>query len=124
MTKDTNSPEESLQNLDELAAELDKIESEESEAGGDVDAQTEVQNLVWSLLDEQITETDQQRLEELISGDREAMRIYLQCVQMHADLQFHYANERAQAAPSTAPPIVLPIQTFGDMSNLPTTGLP
>jgi ribosomal protein L1 len=51
----------------------------------------DVQELVWAMLDEQISEDDFRRLDELLRHDEEARRLYLQCVQMHVDLMNYYA---------------------------------
>jgi hypothetical protein len=48
----------------------------------------EVQELVWALVDDQATEEQVQRLEELLLENQEARRIYITCMQMHADLHF------------------------------------
>jgi hypothetical protein len=52
------------------------------------DLLTEVQELAWALVDEQATEKEVRRLERLLLDDEEARRIYIMCMQMHADLHF------------------------------------
>lgn len=49
---------------------------------------SEVQELVWSLIDDQATEMQVHRLEELLLEDEEARKTYVMCMQMHADLHF------------------------------------
>jgi len=48
------------------------------------------ENLIWSLLDDQIAKEDVQRLEELIKENEEVRLRYVQCAQIHADLYAHY----------------------------------
>jgi hypothetical protein len=48
----------------------------------------EVQELVWALVDECATDTQVRRLEELLLENEQARRIYVMCMQMHADLHF------------------------------------
>ena len=56
------------------------------------------EQLVWALLDEQITDEEFRRLEQLIVSDDQARATYLQCVQMHVDLSDYYAkNQSAQS---------------------------
>jgi hypothetical protein len=50
------------------------------------DLLTEVQELVWALLDDQATERDINRLEQLLLDNDDARRAYATCVQMHNDL--------------------------------------
>jgi len=52
------------------------------------DMSDEVQELVWALIDEQATEEQVQRLEQLLLDNREARQIYIACMQMHADLHY------------------------------------
>ena len=47
----------------------------------------EVQDLVWALVDEQATDEEIRRLEDLLASDEER-RIYVMCMQMHSDLRF------------------------------------
>ena len=49
---------------------------------------TEVQELVWALIDEQATDRDVRRLEELLLENDEARKTYVMCMQMHSDLHF------------------------------------
>ena len=48
----------------------------------------EVQELVWALVDDQATQTENDRLEQLLLGSEEARHTYVMCMQMHADLHF------------------------------------
>jgi hypothetical protein len=53
----------------------------------------EVQALVWALVDDQATEADVARLEELLLHDDEARRTYVLCMQMHSDLHFLFGKK-------------------------------
>ncbi len=46
----------------------------------------EVEQLIWSLLDDRITDADAERLEALIKSDQQVQQRYLECVQLHTDL--------------------------------------
>lgn len=49
---------------------------------------SEVQELVWAMIDDQATDRDVRRLEELLLDNDEARKTYVMCMQMHADLHF------------------------------------
>jgi anti-sigma factor RsiW len=51
----------------------------------------EAENLIWALLDENIDPKDVQRLEALIKSDEQILQRYLQCVELHADLNRLFA---------------------------------
>jgi hypothetical protein len=55
---------------------------------------SDAQDLIWALLDEQILESDFARLEEMIRTDEEIRRLYVQCVQMHVDLQQWFSKDK------------------------------
>jgi hypothetical protein len=58
----------------------------------------EVQELTWALVDEQATEEQVHNLEALLLENDEARRIYVMCMQLHADL--HYMlNKKARRLP-------------------------
>ena len=59
---------------------------------------TEVQDLIWALLDQQISDSDFKQLEAMLHEDEEARRLYVQCVQIHVDLQQWFSGN-----PATAP---------------------
>ncbi|MBN1394849.1 MAG: hypothetical protein JW959_07490 [Pirellulales bacterium] len=54
----------------------------------------EVQELVWALIDDYATERQMRRLEELLLDDAEARRVYVTCMQMHADLHYLLGDKR------------------------------
>jgi hypothetical protein len=53
---------------------------------------TEAQDLIWALLDDQISTSDFKHLEAMLQEDEEARRLYVQCVQLHVDLQQWFAS--------------------------------
>lgn len=74
-----------MNEIDDLLAE----EFDEEFDGLDPnDPMSEVQELVWALIDEQATDTQVARLEQLLLENDEARRTYVMCMQMHADLHF------------------------------------
>jgi len=50
------------------------------------DLAAEVQDLVWALVDEQATDGQIHRLEELLLDNDDARRVYWSCMQMHGEL--------------------------------------
>ena len=52
------------------------------------DLTDEVQELAWAVVDEQATESQIQHLEELLLENDDARRVYVMCMQMHADLHY------------------------------------
>jgi hypothetical protein len=76
-----------------------------------------IEDLVWAMLDEQISDDDIHRLEDLLGSDEDARQIYLQCVQLHVDLMYRFnpdynpardpQADRAGTVP--APPVGLPV---------------
>jgi hypothetical protein len=61
----------------------------------------EAEALIWGLLDENIDAADSQRLEKLM-GNEEVRKRYLQCVELHSDLQTLF-DEKRNTANSTKP---------------------
>ncbi len=53
----------------------------------------EVQQLTWGLLDEQLSDDEITRLEQLVCKHDEARQAYVCCVQMEIDLKDHFANQ-------------------------------
>ncbi len=91
----------------------------------------EVQELAWALIDEQATEEQVRRLEELLLENKDAREVYVMCMQMHADLHYllgghkfqlpaeiQKAVERSKAAKSKAP---LPVFEFPTVPASPAT---
>ena len=91
----------------------------------------EIEQLVWKLLDDQISISGLQRLEKVIREDPVARATYLDCVRMHVDLTEMFAQSaEAEGCPPTKSPS--PILTllgeipdeFGAAPPLPGTTLP
>ena len=65
-----------------------------------------VQELTWALLDEQINDDEFMLLDNLLLSDEKAIKSYLGCTQLHADLMAHFAVPSADTsskAGSTSP---------------------
>jgi hypothetical protein len=50
-----------------------------------------VQELAWAVIDEVATDDDLRLLDNLLLSDDEAIREYVNCVQLHVDLAAHFA---------------------------------
>ena len=55
----------------------------------------EAEALTWALLDDQLAEADAARLARLLEENQEARARYIECVQLHVDLQDHFAPASA-----------------------------
>lgn len=82
----------------------------------------EVEDLVWSLLDDHISADEFQRLEGLLGADEDARRLYLECVQLHVDLRewFNPRTDVVGRVPAV-PPLDVPLP--GDDSSLADSAL-
>jgi len=74
--------------MDEMNDELTEVQ--------DNDPLSEVQELVWALIDEQATDGEVRRLEDLLLSSDEARQTYVMCMQMHADLHFLFNGKKPQ----------------------------
>ncbi len=54
---------------------------------------TDIQDLIWALLDETISDSDFKQLEAVLRSDEKARQLYVQCVQIHVDLQQWFAAD-------------------------------
>jgi hypothetical protein len=59
----------------------------------------EAEALIWGLLDENIDALDSQRLEALMANE-EVRRRYLQCVELHSDLQTLLGDDKIKKTQS------------------------
>lgn len=50
----------------------------------------EIQDLAWALADDAITADDAKRLEDMLLADAEARTLYVQCMQLQADLHLFF----------------------------------
>jgi hypothetical protein len=57
----------------------------------------EVQDLTWALADDAISPDNVKRLEDLLMADPEARKLYVQCMQMQADLHLFFNPEKSMA---------------------------
>lgn len=62
----------------------------------------EAEALTWALLDDRLDEADATRLTQLLETHDLVRARYVECVQLHIDLQNHYAGEPT-AAPGDKP---------------------
>ncbi len=53
----------------------------------------EVQELTWAMIDDQASETEVSRLEDLLLENDEARQTYVLCMQMHADLHYMFGGK-------------------------------
>lgn len=89
--------------------------------GQNVDAtlSEKVQTLTWALIDEHINENEQGELEQLLKTDAEARATYVECVQMHVELQSYFSESSKsdptkQPGTATMPPLDLPTLPSGN----------
>jgi hypothetical protein len=61
-----------------------------------------VQELTWTLLDEQIQDDEFTLLENLLLSDEKARGTYIGCVQLHSELMSHFAALPAKTGPKAA----------------------
>ncbi len=72
-----------------------------------------VQELTWALLDETITDDEKSLLDTLLLTGDAARTRYLECVQMHTDLMFHFAEPAKTVAKSGSQATVLSFLNAG-----------
>jgi anti-sigma factor RsiW len=80
----------------------------------------EAETLIWALLDDQLGEVDAAKLAKLLEAHESVRRRYLECVQLHVDLQEHFAAVGVRAVPQI-PSAILPDLTG---NNLPDASSP
>ena len=95
----------------QLESDLDALQAQ-----AEADDLAEFQELVWALLEQQISEPDRERLERVLRNSDPARRLYAQCQQIHADLQVHFRSDQGTDRRQTRPPL-----PFLDM---PDTSMP
>jgi hypothetical protein len=52
----------------------------------------EIQELTWAMVDDEATDEQVRHLGEMLAEDPEARRIYIMCMQMHADLHYLFGK--------------------------------
>jgi anti-sigma factor RsiW len=65
----------------------------------------EAETLIWALLDERLEDADARRLAQMIEDDAAVRSRYIECVQLHLDLQEHFGRKAAEKDAKT---VVLP----------------
>lgn len=81
----------------------------------------EAEALIWGLLDENIDAADSDRLDKLMANE-EVRKRYLQCVELHSDLQALF-DEKRNPATETKPQSPI-LGSLGDIfPGLPSTNV-
>src|SRR5262245_21239617 len=66
-----------------------------------------VQELTWSLVDEQISDDEMRLLDNLLLSDDDARQTYIGCIQLHTDLAQHFGQPTEKGTPRTGKSLVL-----------------
>jgi hypothetical protein len=82
----------------------------------------QAEEMIWNLLDENLPESDVAYLETLIKENDQVRSLYLDCVQLHADLSGHFGKLPQGEAPSAPSTPVL--GSLGDVMRGFDTGPP
>jgi anti-sigma factor RsiW len=77
----------------------------------------EAESLIWALLDDQLETAETTRLTQLLNENEDVRRRYLECVQLHVDLQDHFSAREAVAARTPILPNLLPSGLTGAPTN-------
>ena len=93
----------------------DSASGEQADDSGKLDRTHE---LTWALLDESITDAEMTELEQLLRTDNTARESYTRCMQLHAELAWHFTPP----AKGTSLPKGTPILGFLSADVL-TTGI-
>jgi hypothetical protein len=69
----------------------------------------EAENLIWTLLDDHLDEASSARLAKLLEEHEAVRQRYIECVQLHLDLQDHFVDQanKLPGAKATAVPLNL-----------------
>lgn len=89
---------------------------------------TEIQDLAWAMADEMISPEEVKRLEALLLADPDARKLYVECMQLQADLYLFF-NPKPLLPPNipigptggTAPAPPLPHAGSPGNTNTPTS---
>jgi hypothetical protein len=66
----------------------------------------EAENLIWALLDDHLDEANAARLAKLLEDHESVRQRYIDCVQLHVDLQDHFTANRETSIAATGTPIL------------------
>jgi hypothetical protein len=73
----------------------------------------EAENLIWALLDDHLDSAETTKLAQLLETNDQVRRRYIECVQLHVDLQDHFAVSGAPGAGKPGTPILPNLMTGG-----------
>jgi anti-sigma factor RsiW len=73
----------------------------------------EAETLIWALLDDQLDAAETTKLAKLLEGNDQVRRRYIECVQLHVDLQDHFAGARAEGSGRSATPVLPNLMSGG-----------
>ena len=77
----------------------------------------EAEALIWGLLDENVDALDSQRLSKLMANDEVRGR-YLQCVELHSDLQSLFVDESSNKQAKPQSPVLGSLGSTGSLGNI------
>lgn len=63
-----------------------------------VDPKERVRELTWALVDERIENAQWSELQKLLTDSVDARGAYIEAIQLHSDLLFHFKNQQANDA--------------------------
>lgn len=85
----------------------------------------EAETLIWALLDDTLGDAEATRLSELMESNAAIRTRYVDCVQLHIDLQQHYSKPGSVGVKKPAGSMVMPNLMLGGLpgaaSYIPTT---
>ena len=65
---------------------------EQGQTGPTEELMGRAEQLIWSLLDENISQDDKSELETMLQDHEAVKELYLNCVQLHTELLEHYGS--------------------------------
>ena len=92
----------------------EKIGSEGSAEQPNDDLVAEAEGLIWAMLDDTLDASDIRRLENLLKENEQVRECYVNCVQMHVDLQQHFGEQLEPLTPEKLPPSPV-LGSLGDL---------
>ena len=82
----------------------------------------QAEQMIWNMLDDNLPEGDVQKLETLIQENEQVRSLYVDCVQMHADLSDYFGQIPEPGVPQ--PPKSPVLGSLGDTMPDANTGRP
>jgi hypothetical protein len=84
------------------AAAKQGFEMSRNESSRSADARLEeAETLIWALLDEQLDDAGMARLSKMLEEDAVVRARYIDCVQLHVDMQEHFGSKTAEQRKGT-----------------------